>query len=99
MHHFARAKGLDNPQTMVVDYETRSALKTSATTLSDLEQDPGTRDILNQLRHHLESMQNNVEGIKGISAALTTSQAALDVFNWRKLGKAEYRQVYGVDTT
>ena len=99
LHPFARGSGLGTPLRVAGDYETRSAIKVPASMLGDLEQDPEAKDILDQLRHHLDSMQNNIEDTKDIVAALATSQAALDVFNWRRLGKTEYRRVYGVDAT
>ena len=97
LHPFARGSDFNNPRKMSADYEMRSTIKTPAATLSDLEHDHQTKDILAQLRHHLDSMQNNMEGTTDIVAALETTQAALDVFNWRQLGKAEYGRVYGVD--
>lgn len=97
LHPFSQASNLTNPRTMPADYEMRSVIKTPATTLPDLEHDPQIKDVVDQLRHHLDSMQNNMEGTKEISAALATSQAALDVFTWRQLEKAEYSRVYGID--
>lgn len=99
LHPCARASGLDNVRLRPAEYEASSAIRIPATTLSNLEHDPEAKDVLVQLRHHLDSMQNNVEATKDIAATLATSQAALDVFNWKQLGTAEYRCVYGVDAT
>lgn len=99
LHPFAQGSCLQNSQKIAGDYETRPVVKTAAPDLSELEDDPEAKELLDQLRHHLDSMQNNIEGTKDISAALAASQAALDVFNWRHLGKAEYHRVYGVDAT
>jgi DNA repair exonuclease SbcCD ATPase subunit len=99
LHPFARRSHLENSQTIIGDYETRPVVKQPAPTLSELEDDPEAKELLDQLRHHLDSMQNNIEGTKNISVALAKSQAALDMFNWRHLGTTEYRQVYGLDAT
>jgi hypothetical protein len=99
LHPFARHTSLDNAPTISLDYDTRSAIRIPAVTLPGLEHDPEAKDVLDQVRHHLDSMQNNVEGTKNIVAALATSQAALDFYNWRRLGEAEYSQVYGLEAT
>lgn len=97
LHPFAQASGLSNPQTMSADYETRCTTKIPATTLSKLEHDKDAKSILDQLRHHLDSLQKNIEGTENIAAALTSSQASLGLFSWRNLERAEYRRVYGTD--
>lgn len=97
LHPFSRGSNHQNPRTCLADYEVRSATKTSVVRLSDIEYDPEAKDVLNQLRHHLDSMQNNVKGLDHIEQSLSSSQAALDAFNWRLLREAHYRQIYGLD--
>lgn len=95
-HPFAQDCSLNSVRALPTDYETCSTTKMPTATLFDLDHDSEAKDVLDQLRHHLGSMQSNTEGTNDIAAALSTSKAALDLFNWRNLGKAEYRQVYAV---
>lgn len=70
-----------------------------ANRLSALIADPASRDVLMQLSHHFDSIQKNIEGMSPIHTALSTSQTALDLFNWKQLGPKDYRQIYGLDVT
>lgn len=99
LHPFVQANALETPPKTTVEYDARAMSGTTAPTVSNLDDDPETKDMLEQLRHHLDSMQNNIEGTRDIEAALATSQAALDVFNWTRLAKDEYNQVYNVGAT
>lgn len=99
LHPFVQANALETPPKTTVEYDARAVSGTTAPTVSDLDDDPETKDMLEQLRHHLDSMQNNIESTRDIEVALATSQAALDVFNWTRLAKDEYSQVYKVDAT
>jgi len=99
LHPFAQGSRLEGSRTIMGEYETHPVVKTSASTVSELESDPEVKELLDQLRHYVDSMQNNIEGTKDISVALAKSQAALDIFNWKHLGTDEYRQVYGIDAT
>jgi CENP-Q, a CENPA-CAD centromere complex subunit len=99
LHPLAQSDGREHDRTFLADYEARLTAKKPTATLSDLEPDPGAREVIDQLRHHLDSMQKNVESTKDVAAAISTSQAALDVFNWRHLKEVEYHQVYGVNAT
>ncbi|KAF7503613.1 hypothetical protein GJ744_003435 [Endocarpon pusillum] len=99
LHPFAQANALETPPKTTVEYDARTVSGTTAPTVSDLDDDRETKDMLEQLRHHLDSMQNSVESTRDIEVALATSQAALGVFNWTRLAKDEYSQVYKMDAT
>jgi kinetochore protein Fta7 len=99
LHPFARNRGAENPRPMVGEYESGATNKLPAAALSELENDAEAKDLVEHLQNYLDSIQTDVEGTRHIREALTSSQAALDVFNWRQLGKTEYRHVYGVDAT
>ena len=99
LHPFAQANVLETLPKTTVEYDARAVTGITAPAVPDLDDDPETQDILEQLRHHLDSMQNNIESTRDIEVALATSQAALDVFNWTRLAKDEYSQVYKVDAT
>lgn len=99
LHPLTQANDRGDTLSRRADYETRCATKTPPSKLSELEHDAEARDVLDQLQYHLDRMQNNVDATRDIQAALATSQAALDVFNWRNLERAEYRQIYRIDTT
>ena len=99
LHPFAQDASVDKSRALPTEHEMRSTIKNSAAMDFDLERDPEARGILDQLRKHLNGMQNNAEGTTELSAALSTSQAALDIFNWRHLREAEYHQVYGISAT
>ena len=76
-----------------------STIGRSANRLSALTADPASRDVLMQLGHHFDSIQKNIEGMSPIHIALSTSQTAVDLFNWKKLGPKDYRQIYGLDVS
>lgn len=97
LHPIAQ-EAVDKSRDIPAEYEMRSTIKKSQPIDFDFECDPEARDVLDQLRKHLDGMQNDSEGTT-VSLALSTSQAALDVFNWRHLGEAEYYQVYGMSAT
>jgi CENP-Q, a CENPA-CAD centromere complex subunit len=99
LHPYAQGSRLESSRAIIGEYETRPVVKIPAPSLSELEGDPEAKELLDQLRHYLDSMQNNLEGTKDISVALAKSQAALDIFNWKRLGTDEYRQIYGIDAT
>jgi CENP-Q, a CENPA-CAD centromere complex subunit len=99
LHPFAQGRRLESSRTIIGEYEMRPVVKAPASTLAELEGDPEAKGVLDQLRHYLDSLQNNIEGTKDISVALAKSQAALDIFNWKHLGTDEYRQVYGIYAT
>lgn len=99
LHPFVQGSAVESALKTTVEYDACPVTKTTAPALSDLEDNSETKDILEQLRHHLNSMQNNIESAKDIELALATSQAALDVFSWTRLARDEYGQVYKVDAT
>ena len=96
LHPFAQDAGPNKSRTSLADYELHSTIKTPPAMQFHAESDPEASEVLKQLRHHLDSMQ--VDDPNDIATALSTSQTALDVFNWRHLREAEYHQVYEVNT-
>jgi CENP-Q, a CENPA-CAD centromere complex subunit len=99
LHSFARDGLAHGTSKVTTGYDTSISNMIQPTILPDVERDPQAKEIVDQLRHHLDSMETNVESTKDIAAALATSKAALDVFNWRRLTEDEYRQVYGTAGT
>jgi CENP-Q, a CENPA-CAD centromere complex subunit len=99
LHPFARDVGPDKSRALTAEFEIRPTIKRPAAMGFDIERDPEAKGILEQLRHHLDGMQTDIEGTTDVVTALSMTQAALDVFNWRHLREAEYHQVYGVNAT
>lgn len=69
------------------------------TTLQDVDEDPEFGALLNRVRSHIESMQNNTSSIVDISTAMTDSRAALDNLTWRSLDKGSYARLHDLDMT
>ena len=80
-------------------YDARPGSRVPDAILSTLDSDPYATDVLKQLHHHLDSIETNVGGMHDVANALLSSQAALDIFNWQRLGVDEYRRVYKLDVT
>lgn len=99
LHPLAEDVGPEKSRILPAEYELHSAIKTPASVQFHFEADPEADDILKQLRHQLDSMQDDIGGPTDIATALSASQAAFGVFNWRHLREAEYHQVYEVNAT
>ncbi|KIV77270.1 hypothetical protein PV11_09081 [Exophiala sideris] len=60
------------------------------------DEDADLEPLLNQLRSHLLSMQNNVAGMKPVLAAVDETKMALDLFAARKLDPETLRRLHSV---
>ncbi|KAK4946156.1 hypothetical protein LTR10_014667 [Elasticomyces elasticus] len=70
----------------------------SITTLNS-DEDADLEPLLNQLRSHLLSMQNNVAGMKPVLAAVDETKMALDLFAARKLDPETLRRLHSVQAS
>jgi hypothetical protein len=96
LHPFSHGGDPKPSRAQPADSETHHAKKTSALHLSDLGHDPQAEQILANLRRHINGMQNSVDSATSLQSSLSTTQAALDTFNWSHLGEIEYQRVYGL---
>jgi CENP-Q, a CENPA-CAD centromere complex subunit len=68
----------------------KESSQAAASTLEDLSVDSEVAPFLDQLRSHIESIQNNTLHVKDVSEAIIRTRAALDDAVYRSLDDDQY---------